>query len=136
MRLINLVERVITEAVNKRSVINAIKQRKRITFNYDGKATRFVDPKVLGYTTAGNMVIRGYQYDGYTETINPQWKLFLLDKMSNLKITNQEQQDYEGYNESGDKSMSEILVHQGEVKQAEIQDPNLEDDSEFGNSFK
>ena len=74
--------------------IDAINNKYRILINYDDEdnhatGIRLVEPYVLGYTKAGNLAFRGYQYNGDTVRGVPKWKLFRLDRVINWQPTKQ-----------------------------------------------
>lgn len=50
--------------------------------------TRLVEPYAVGMTSAGNVALRGYQYNGDTVRGVPKWKLFRLDRILSWKTTN------------------------------------------------
>lgn len=117
---------VLLEEVQQNVLTNAIKKRHEVSFIYDsgdgderGKKERIVvQPVCYGLTKAGNPCFRAYQLNGSSESAEkkegtiPGWRLFLLDKVvSNTwkdsgKVFNKPPL----YNESGDKTMAEVLV--------------------------
>ena len=48
-------------------LVSAIKEKRIVTFNYDG-LDRVVECATLGYTTAGMPAVRGYQIEGDTHS--------------------------------------------------------------------
>ena len=79
-------------------LVSAIKEKRIVTFNYDG-LDRVVECATLGYTTAGMPAVRGYQIEGDTHSGTvPCWRLFLLDKILWLSKTGEhfdgEREDY------------------------------------------
>ncbi|AEM78240.1 hypothetical protein [Thermoanaerobacter wiegelii] len=68
-------------------ICSAIKNREVIQFYYEG-GIRIVEPFCYGESTKGNLVLRGYQVDGYSSSGNPiGWKLFIVDNMHNISLT-------------------------------------------------
>jgi hypothetical protein len=124
--------------VSSDSVNDAINNKYRILINYDDEehhatGTRLVEPYVLGYTKAGNLAFRGYQYNGDTVRGVPKWKLFRLDRVLSLKPTTQKFNveprengwSAEPYNFNGDGSLTAILNQVSfENKSEELFSPN------------
>ena len=68
-------------------LVSAIKEKRIVTFNYDG-LDRVVECATLGYTTAGMPAVRGYQTAGDTHSGTvPCWRLFRIDKIQGLVLT-------------------------------------------------
>lgn len=68
-------------------LVSAIKEKRIVTFNYDG-LDRVVECATLGYTTAGMPAVRGYQIEGDTHSGTvPCWRLFLIDRIRGLVLT-------------------------------------------------
>lgn len=64
----------------------AIANRRVVSFNYDG-LLREVDPFLLGETTSGNLVLRGYQTGGSSRSgLVPGWHLFSLSKIDSITV--------------------------------------------------
>jgi hypothetical protein len=65
----------------------AILEKKVIHFYYDG-GYRFAEPHCYGVSKDGNELLIAYQIDGHSESNNPvPWRMFRLDKLSNLSST-------------------------------------------------
>ena len=122
LNLFEILKEVINESVSPDYVNDAINNKYRILINYDDEdnhatGTRLVEPYVLGYTTAGNLAFRGYQYNGDTVRGVPKWKLFRLDRVINWQPTkdkfNVEPKEHgwgaESFNFNGDGSLTSIL---------------------------
>jgi len=75
------------------TVCEAIQNKKVIRFGYTDKEgnghQRIVEPYAHGVTKQGNEALRGYQIGGSSESKIPGWKLFLVERMSGLTITDQ-----------------------------------------------
>lgn len=89
----------------------AIEEKKVVTFIYDG-LPREVEPFLIGDTTSMHAAMRGFQTGGGSRSGNPVgWRLFLLEKIRNLSIT---EIHFSGvrpdYNPS-DKAMCNIFAH-------------------------
>lgn len=89
----------ISEALNSNESLikNAIDQKKIITFFYGKGGKRTVEPYHLGKTARGNYALRGYQLNGYSETENDRYKIFILGYINYVKITDsifEVRQDY------------------------------------------
>lgn len=65
-------------------LIDAIRERRILSFNYDGLA-REVEPHAVGTTSKGKLVLRGFQPDGETQR-GLGWKLFTVDKIEDLFV--------------------------------------------------
>jgi predicted DNA-binding transcriptional regulator YafY len=92
-------------------ICDVIRDRKIIRFSYSG-GFRKVEPFCHGINTAGNDVLRGWQIDGYSESGNPQgWKLFRVDTISRLTITDEVFEGRRpGYNPN-DSAMATVYCH-------------------------
>ena len=137
LNLYEILKEVLNESVSSDSVNDAINNKYRILINYDDEdnhatGTRLVEPYVLGYTKAGNLAFRGYQYEGDTVRGVPKWKLFRLDRVINWQPTKQkfnvEPKDNgwnaESYNSNGDGSLTSILNQVSFDKKEELFSPN------------
>lgn len=70
------------------TIASAIESRKILSFNYEG-GQRFVEPYCYGRNHKGNELLRAYQIRGFSRSDTPTgWKLFRVDKISNLKADN------------------------------------------------
>ncbi|MEO0300282.1 MAG: hypothetical protein ABIM58_05845 [candidate division WOR-3 bacterium] len=69
-------------------ICKAIKSKRIIKFNYEG-FERIVEPHTYGiHKDTGNKVLSAYQIGGYSSSGKiPSWRLYLVDKITNLKIT-------------------------------------------------
>ena len=137
LNLYEILKEVLNESVSSDSVNDAINNKYRILINYDDEdnhatGTCLVEPYVLGYTRAGNLAFRGYQYEGDTVRGVPKWKLFRLDRVINWQPTKQkfnvEPRDNgwsaESYNSNGDGSLTSILNQVSFDKKEELFSPN------------
>ena len=119
---------LLTEGVSVDSITNAINGLHPAWITYDdkkgggGKARRLIYPVAYGTTTAGNPVVRAFQPQGsskrgLTNPPNnreyPKWKYFRVDKIKFWRTVNSNTYNTDelvGFNEEGDKSMSEVYV--------------------------
>ncbi len=109
---------ILNESVSSNSVTDSIKNKYRVTINYEGDPSHGVAPGLrtievyaYGLTKAGNPVIRAYQPYGDTVSTVPNWKFFRLDRIKTWKPTYAlVTQPAPGFNPNGDKSMSEVYT--------------------------
>ena len=109
---------MIAESVNVSSVTDSIKNKYRVTINYEGDPAHGIAPGIRtievyahGLTTSGNPVIRAYQPYGDTVTKVPSWKFFRLDRIKSWKPTySLITKPAAGFNPNGDRSMSEVYT--------------------------
>ncbi len=95
-------KQILTEAVQKSKVMDAINNHDLVTIYYDGDETinkgyRTIEPYVFGVTKAGNDAIRAWQTKGASDTPNgdgkdklkeiPGWRMFRLDRIKNWNTT-------------------------------------------------
>ena len=104
-------------------IFSSINQRNIAVLSYDGedpggKGNREVEPVALGYSKAGNDVLRAWDFWGAShsaakgEQPKPGWRLFRLDKIISFTPTNETfNVKKSNYNENGDESMTEVLVN-------------------------
>lgn len=123
MKLINTVKSLITEIASLDDVQNSIRNKTVMTVYYDGdlpggKGLRRVEPVCLGYSKAGNLVLRAWDIDGASHTNTtgeqplPGWRMFRLDKIFTYQPTNDTFSEMRpGYNPNGDKSMSRVIIN-------------------------
>ena len=88
---INLQVKNLEEFINLNELIcNAIILKRIIHFYYNG-GYRTAEPFCYGVSRNGNELLRAFQTGGYSESGEPvKWKLFTVDKMSDIAITNEE----------------------------------------------
>ena len=88
----------------------AIRSRRLISFTYDG-LPRVVQPATYGYTTAGNLAVRGVLIRGESRrNMLPCWELFKESKMAGFDMLDETFEDFAkpGYT-LGDSGFSQIL---------------------------
>jgi hypothetical protein len=70
----------------------AINDKYLVQFKYDGRS-RIVEPFCCGISVAGNYVLRGFQIRGADKTKPLCWRLYELEEISQLNVT---QHSYKG----------------------------------------
>jgi len=89
-------------------IIEAIKNRKLLEFYYKNHH-RIVEPHTLGISSKGNENLSAFQIDGTSESIVvPDWGLFTIDKIVDLKILNESFLGTRPKYSKGDSRMIEI----------------------------
>lgn len=123
MKLLNTFKGLITEIASLQDVQNSIKDKNVMTIYYDGdipggKGFRRIEPVCLGYSKAGNLVLRAWDIDGASHTATtgeqplPGWRLFRLDKIFTYKPTGDKFDSARpNYNPNGDKSMTRVILN-------------------------
>jgi hypothetical protein len=91
------------------TIIDAIKNRRVLSFIYDGYH-RVVEPHAVGSSTAGNDVLRCYQTEGGHVTLGHDWDLCELSKISTLQLTGGNFANARPDYKKGDKGMSRIYA--------------------------
>lgn len=73
------------------AISDAIQQMRVISFSYsDDEGNlhyRIVEPYAHGLTRRGNEALRGYQIGGTSETTVPGWKLFVVERITALMVS-------------------------------------------------
>ena len=135
MRLQESLNLVITEIASLDSIVDAIKNRKRVVIYYDGdepggRGIREIEPVCLGVSKSGNKVLRAWDNEGASHTAYkgeqplPGWRLFRLDKILSNKPTGEVYNEIRpGYNLNGDKSMVSVIINAKFGNEQEPQQP-------------
>ena len=122
MKLYNSLKGLILEVASISSITDAIKKRQRVIIYYDGdepggRGLREIEPVCLGYSKAGNPVLRAWDMEGASHRDYlgvrplPSWRLFRLDKILSLKPTGEMfNTPRPNFNPTGDKSMTRVLI--------------------------
>jgi hypothetical protein len=94
-----------------RNLHYAIQNNLMVEFNYAGEGIRIAEPFCLGRSTQGNVILRAFQLRGHSNSETPEWKLFDLAKISELKVRSESfvPTDRENYH-VGDKAMDTIFI--------------------------
>jgi predicted DNA-binding transcriptional regulator YafY len=123
MKLISTFKGLLTEIASIQDVQKSIQDKKVMTIYYDGdipggKGLRRIEPVCLGYSKAGNLVLRAWDIDGASHTATtgeqplPGWRLFRLDKIFTYNPTGDNfNTPRPGYNFNGDKSMERVILN-------------------------
>ena len=123
MKLYNSLKTLILEVASLGAVRDAISKKNKCVIYYigdepGGKGLREIEPVCLGYSKAGNLVLRAWDTDGasYTAYIGeqpkPSWRIFRLDKIVMYKPTGETFDDPKpNYNFNGDRSMTSVLIN-------------------------
>lgn len=123
MKLYNTFRSLIVEVASINSVVDAIRNRKKIVIYYDGdepggKGLRTIEPVCFGYSKRENPVLRAWDYEGASHTAYlgekplPGWRLFRIDKITYLQPTAETFDEVRpNYNPKGDKSMVRVVVN-------------------------
>jgi len=93
------------------TICSAIRSKQVITFYYDG-GERVVEPFCYGISSSGNELLRGFQVGGYSKSGKPfSWKLFRVDEISRISLTNETFQEIRPNYNPNDKGMKTIYCH-------------------------
>jgi len=113
----------LTEISSLGDIQDSINKKIVVTIYYDGdipggKGYRRIEPVCVGYSKAGNLVVRAWDIDGasHTATIGekplPGWRLFRADKIFTYQPTQDTfSQVRPNYNPNGDKSMERVILN-------------------------
>jgi len=123
MKLLGSLKSLITEVAAIDGMQRAIKQKMVMVINYnddkpEARGFRGVEPVCLGYSKAGNLVLRAWEREGASYSaakegnILPGWRLFRVDKILTFKPTMDNFTEVRpNYNPNGDKSMTSVIVN-------------------------
>ena len=123
MKLYNSLKNLILEVASLGAVRDAISKKNKCVIYYTGdepggRGLREIEPVCLGYSKAGNLVLRAWDYEGSSHTAYkgeqplPGWRLFRLDKITMFRPTeNSFEEPRPNYNFNGDRSMTKVLIN-------------------------
>jgi len=123
MKLLETFRGLINEVASLNDIQNSIRDRNVTTIYYDGDnpggtGLREIEPVCVGYSTAGNLVLRAWDREGasHTATIGekplPGWRLFRVDKIFTYKPSlDKFNEPRPNYNPNGDKSMTRVILN-------------------------
>lgn len=123
MKLITTFKSLLTEVASLGDIQDSIKKRIVVTIYYDGdipggKGYRRIEPVCVGYSKAGNLVVRAWDIDGASHTASigekplPGWRLFRADKIFTYQPTQDTFNEVRpNYNPNGDKSMERVIIN-------------------------
>lgn len=123
MKLLGSLKSLITEIAAVDDMQNSIKQKMVMIINYnddkpEARGYRTIEPVCLGYSKAGNLVLRAWEREGASYSaaregnVLPGWRLFRIDKMLTFKPTMDNFTEMRpNYNPYGDKLMTSVIVN-------------------------
>jgi len=123
MKLLKTFRGLITEIASLNDIQKSIRDRNVTTIYYDGdepggKGLRTIEPVCVGYSKAGNLVLRAWDIEGAShrnttgEKPLPGWRLFRVDKIFTYKPTMDKfNEPRPNYNPNGDKTMSKVILN-------------------------
>jgi predicted DNA-binding transcriptional regulator YafY len=123
MKLLGSLKSLITEIAALDDIQRSIKQKMVMVINYnddkpEARGLRSIEPVCLGYSKAGNLVLRAWEKEGasYSAAVEgnvlPGWRLFRIDKILTFKPTMDNFVEMRpNYNPNGDRSMTSVIVN-------------------------
>lgn len=123
MKLLGSLKSLITEIASIDDMQRAVKQKMVMVINYnddkpEARGLRSVEPVCLGYSKAGNLVLRAWEREGASYSaakegnVLPGWRLFRVDKILTFKPTMDNFTEMRpNYNPNGDKLMTRVIVN-------------------------
>lgn len=113
MGLFSTYRKLLFESIGYDVLIDSIENHNVIKFYYEGDKTqkkgwRWGEIYALGESTAGNKVIRVFQIKGETDTVIPAWKLFRVDKITDIEQVRTFDRPRPQFNRGGDRSMARV----------------------------
>jgi predicted DNA-binding transcriptional regulator YafY len=123
VKLVQSLKSLITEVASLNDIQKSIRDKNITIIFYDGdepggRGLRRIEPVCVGYSKAGNLVLRAWDEEGssHTATIGdqplPGWRLFRADKILTYKPTQEKfTTPRPGYNFTGDKSMTRVILN-------------------------
>jgi hypothetical protein len=134
MRFLQIISNILSEqpdpAILKTSgnkpIVDAIRDRKKISFNYSGPrkpkknsvkpGRRFeVEPVAMGVNSKGRLILRAWVDSASGSTTKTgfkktNWRTFILSRMKNLEVLDDTFEQRPGYREKGDAMMDPVYV--------------------------
>lgn len=90
--------------MNRNTIIEAIRDKKMISFTYEDRPIRKAAPHAIYISSTGKENLDAYQLDGYSKTGHlPDWRNFTLTKIERLVILDETFEIARGYNRYSDK---------------------------------
>ena len=123
MKLITTFKSLLNEVASLNDIQDSIRKKIVVTVYYDGdepggKGYRRIEPVCVGYSKAGNLVIRAWDLDGASHTASigekplPGWRMFRADKIFTYQPTTDNFTEMRpNYNPNGDKSMERVIIN-------------------------
>lgn len=89
---------------NEELLKTAIQERRFVNFHYEDQPIRKAAPHAIYKSTAGNLNLDAFQYDGYSKTGSlPDWRNFTLDKIRNVELLDENFDIANGYKPNSSK---------------------------------
>lgn len=134
MRFLEIISNIISEQPDpailrtsgNKPIVDAIRDRKKISFNYTGPrkpkknsvkpGRRFeVEPVAMGVNSKGRLILRAWVDSGSGSTTKTgfgktNWRTFILSRMKNLEVLDDTFEQRPGYREKGDAMMNPVYV--------------------------
>ena len=135
-----LEEQTVLKTSRTKPIVDAIKNRKKISFYYSGPRTPKkdsvkpgyrvkVEPVALGLSKRGSLIVRAWvDSPSVTKTGfgKGHWRTFMLSRANNIEITDEVfNEKRPGFNQSGDSSMTVTYVTTDWNKQPEVKKPRI-----------
>lgn len=123
MKLLTTFKSLLNEVASLNDIQDSIRKKIVVTVYYDGdepggKGYRRIEPVCVGYSKAGNLVIRAWDLDGASHTASigekplPGWRMFRADKIFTYQPTTDNFTEMRpDYNPNGDKSMERVILN-------------------------
>lgn len=123
MKLLETFRGLLNEVASLDDIQKTIRDKNVTIIYYDGDnpggtGVREIEPVCIGYSKAGNLVLRAWDREGASHTAAigekplPGWRLFRVDKIFTYKPTlDNFTQEQPGYNPNGDKSMTKVILN-------------------------
>jgi len=123
MKLLGSLKSLIIESAALDDMQRAVKQKMVMIINYNddkprARGLRSIEPVCLGYSKAGNLVLRAWEREGasYSAAVKgkalPGWRMFRVDKILTFKPTMDNFTEMRpGYNPYGDNLMTSVIVN-------------------------
>lgn len=123
MKLLTTFKSLLNEVASLNDIQDSIRKKIVVTIYYDGdepggKGYRRIEPVCVGYSKAGNLVIRAWDLDGASHTASigekplPGWRMFRADKIFTYQPTTDNFTEMRpDYNPNGDKSMERVILN-------------------------
>jgi len=123
MKLLTTFKSLLNEVASLNDIQDSIRKKIVVTVYYDGdepggKGYRRIEPVCVGYSKAGNLVIRAWDLDGASHTASigekplPGWRMFRADKIFTYQPTTDNFTEMRpNYNPNGDNSMERVILN-------------------------
>jgi len=123
MKLLKTLNNLITEIASIDDIQNSIRNKMVMVINYDsdgdgGRGYRTIEPVCLGYSKAGNLVLRAWEREGASlstslgDNVIPGWRFFRVDKILTYNPTMDTFDEVRpNYNPNGDKTMVSVIIN-------------------------